>query len=222
MLDLRHLAKEYGTPAGKLEVLKEVTFQLLPGQFAALRGPSGCGKTTLLLATGGLLRPSAGEVNVAGQNPWNMTSAARAAFRARHVGFVFQQFHLVPYLTVLDNVLAPLLAGAVPEAVQRANSLLEKLGMGARKEHLPAALSTGERQRTALARALLREPALLLADEPTGNLDAESASIVTRSLREYAAAGHVVLMVTHDDRAAAVATRHFSMQSGQVAEARPS
>jgi ABC-type lipoprotein export system ATPase subunit len=216
MLELRQLTKEFAGPAAPVRALDGCTLSVAAGEFVALRGPSGCGTTTLLLAAGGLLRPSSGSVRVGGEAPWEMSPRARAEFRARRIGFVFQQYHLVPYLSVLENVLAPLVAGPAPGAEARAEQLICRLRLEHRTGHLPAHLSTGERQRVALARALLRQPPLVLADEPTGNLDEASAAIVTECLAEYARTGASVLMVTHDPLAVAHANRRLRMEKGRV------
>ena len=216
MLAIHQLTKEFAGPAAKVRALDGCTLSVATGEFVALRGPSGCGKTTLLLAAGGLLRPSSGSVRLEGANPWEMSARARAEFRAQRIGFVFQQFHLVPYLSVLENILAPLVAGPAPGAESRAEKLICRLRLEHRTGHLPAHLSTGERQRVALARALLRQPPLVLADEPTGNLDEASAAIVTDCLAEYACAGACVLMVTHDSLVAAKASRQLRMEKGRV------
>ena len=192
-------------------VLENLSLHIPDGAFYTLLGPSGCGKTTLLLMAGALLRPDAGTVTVCNADPYAMPSEARARFRAGHVGFVFQQFHLVPYLSVFDNVLAASLALSANDAPQRAAQLVERFGLHDRAHHVPAQLSTGERQRTAMARALLNRPRLLLADEPTGNLDAASGKMVLDAMAEFAAAGGAVLLVTHDDRAAAYAQRVIAM-----------
>src|SRR5437764_5922627 len=198
MLEIRELSKTYRGPAGPVRVLQGLSLDVAAGEFVAVQGRSGCGKTTLLLAAGGLLRPGAGQVRVAGQELYALSEEARARFRAAHVGFVFQQFHLVPYLSILDNVLAPSLALAVPDAEKRAHELIARLGLSHRARHVPAELSTGERQRTALARALLNRPKLHLADEPTGNLDRENAAVVLGHLAEFAGSGGAVLLVTDD------------------------
>ena len=216
MLKIDQLTKEFAGASDRVRALDNCTLSLAAGEFAALRGPSGCGKTTLLLAAGGLLRPTSGDLKFGDVHPWKLSASARAEFRAQNIGFVFQQFHLVPYLSVLENVLAPLIAAPVPDAEARARELLRRLQMEPRSGHLPAALSTGERQRAALARALLRAPKLVLADEPTGNLDEVSAALVTDCLAEYARAGAAVLMVTHDPRAAAAATRSLRMEQGRI------
>jgi ABC-type lipoprotein export system ATPase subunit len=202
MLEIQALSKTYPGPAGPVRALASLSLAVGNGEFVAVQGPSGCGKTTLLLAAGGLLRPDEGTVLVDGCDLYSLSPEARAGFRATHIGFVFQQFHLVPYLSVLDNVLCPSLAASVPDARSRALELIEHFGLGHRLHHVPGELSTGERQRTALARALLARPGLVLADEPTGNLDADSGQVVLRHLQDFARSGGAVLLVTHDSRAA--------------------
>ncbi len=207
MLRIESISKSYRGPAGAVRALAGFDLAAAPGEFVAVRGPSGSGQTPLHLAAGGLLRPDAGRVLLDGADVYALPAEARARFRAANVGFVFQQFHLVPYLSVLDNVLSPALAGPLPNARPRAEELLDRFGLRGRARHVPGELSTGEQQRAALARALLRRPKLLLADEPTGNLDPESGEVVLRCLAEFAAAGGIVLLVTHDPRAAERAGR---------------
>jgi putative ABC transport system ATP-binding protein len=207
MLEIREISKTYNAGGKDVPVLDAMSLRIAPGEFVAVQGQSGCGKSTLLLAAGGLLRPDSGQVLVGGDDPYKLSSEARADFRATHVGFVFQQFHLIPYLDVLDNVLAPSMAHNSPDARSHALELIEHFGMTDRIGHLPGELSTGERQRTALARALLNRPKLLLADEPTGNLDADSGAVVLNYIREFASNGGAVLMVTHDADAAGKADR---------------
>jgi putative ABC transport system ATP-binding protein len=208
LLELTQITKTYRAgQAGEVRALPPVSLALAAGEFVAVQGPSGCGKTTLLLIAGGLLAPTAGRVVLAQEEPYAMSADRRAEFRARHLGFVFQQFHLVPYLSVLDNVLAPALAAAVPDARARAEELVAQFGLQARRRHVPGELSTGERQRTALARALLNRPKVLLADEPTGNLDRENADVVLDHLGKFARAGGAVLLVTHEEHAAQRADR---------------
>ena len=216
MLQATNLTKVYHRGNGEVRALDGVSVSVARGEFVAVRGPSGCGKTTLLLACGALLRPDAGSVLVDGQDPYAASPDERAAMRARKIGFVFQQFHLVPYLTVLENVLSPSLAASgTGELRTRAMELIEQFGLTRRAAHLPEELSTGERQRTALARALLNRPGLLLGDEPTGNLDGDSAAAVLGFLRDFAAGGGAVLLVTHDDRAAACAARTVRLEAGK-------
>lgn len=219
LLQLDSLTKTYPSNGRVIDALKDVTLRIDNGQFCALQGKSGCGKSTLLLAAGGLLRPDQGRVTIGGHDLYGMSPDQRAAFRARHVGFVFQQFHLVPYLNVLDNVLTASLGTSHDEVGAlraRARELIDRFGLGPRVKHRPAQLSTGERQRTALARALLNEPYLLLADEPTGNLDDENSEIVLQHLDQFAKDGGTVLLVTHDSRAAEMANIRLKMAEGHL------
>ena len=223
MLQLEHVCKTYVGKPSPVHAITEVSIELSAGDFVTVQGPSGCGKTTVLLTAGGLLKPDSGQVLVAGQNPYTLSPDTRAAFRAQAIGFVFQQFHLVPYLHVLDNVLCPALAARNPthEVRQRAEQLIEHFGLTHRKHHIPGELSSGERQRTALARALLNRPRLLLADEPTGNLDHENAQAVLGYLKEFTESGGAVLLVTHDDRAVPFAERVIYLRDGQISTPNP-
>jgi len=216
VLEVQNITKLYRGPNGAVRAVDGVSFSVRAGEFVGVQGPSGCGKTTLLLAGGGLLACDEGRVRIDGEDPYALSPNDRARFRALKVGFVFQQFHLVPYLSVLDNVLSPTLAIASSDAERRARELIEHFGLTERMGHTPGELSTGERQRTALARALLHRPGLLLADEPTGNLDGDSARSVLEYLAEFAAAGGAVLLVTHDDRAAGYAQRTIHMERGKA------
>lgn len=224
LLEIDNLTKTYPSGSEMVRAVDGVTLHLQPGEFVAVKGPSGCGKTTVLLVAGGLLAPDSGTVKIAGENPYELSPDRRARFRAKRVGFVFQQFHLVPYLSVLDNILAPSLAmdpqdGGLQE---RAVSLMTDFGLEHRQHHVPGQLSTGERQRTALARALLNAPSVLLADEPTGNLDQENAAIVLGHLAKFAADGGAVLMVTHDQEAAKQAHRIETIRDGKLVSDSPS
>ena len=216
MLEVTGLTKRFAGPAGMVTALGGVSFRARPGEFLAVRGPSGCGKTTLLMILGALLRPDSGDVRVDGQDPYQLSGEARGRFRADRIGFVFQEFYLVPYLSVLENVMAPSLAKPRANAAARAGELIRQFQIEERAAHVPAALSTGERQRVALARALFHEPKLLLADEPTGNLDAENADRVLHCLATFAEAGGTVLMVTHHADAAARAQRVLEMDAGII------
>ena len=216
ILQIDAAGKRYRTGDGLVRAIDEVSLSLAQGDFIALRGPSGCGKSTLLLMAGGLLSPDAGKVRISGEDPYELAPDARARFRAERVGFVFQQFHLVPFLSVLDNVRVGELAGE-GDFGERARDLLDTFQLGHRLCHVPSKLSIGEQQRVALARALLRSPRLILADEPTGNLDPENAAIILDHLAAYAGAGEgAVLMVTHDDRATAAAGRSLEMREGRL------
>ena len=216
MIEVKNLCKTYAGRGNKVVALDNVSLAVKPGEFVAVQGPSGCGKTTLLLAVGALLMPSSGSVSVDGKNPYGLSAENRARFRGTTIGFVFQQFHLVPYLSVEENILAASLAGPVNGARERARSLMDHFQLTGRARHVPAELSIGERQRVALARALLNQPKVLLADEPTGNLDGENAEIVLGHLAEFAQRGGAVLLVTHDARAARYAGRTVVMRQGRV------
>jgi ABC-type lipoprotein export system ATPase subunit len=218
MLEFKNISKWFDGPQGKVTALNRVSLSISPGEFLAVRGPSGCGKTTLLLTAGGLLRPNTGQVSLDGYDPYALSPEMRSRMRARMIGFVFQQFHLIPYLTVRQNILAPSLALPAKEADQRARGLVSRFGLDNRAGHVPAQLSTGQRQRTALARALLNKPKIILADEPTGNLDEDNANIVFGYLSQYVAEGGCVLLVTHDVRAAAHAARTLQMSEGRIIE----
>ncbi len=216
LLQLEQVSKTYRRQGdGEVRALEGVSLSLKAGQFMAVKGPSGCGKTTLLLLAGGLLEPTSGRVVIDQQNPYALPADQRARYRAAAVGFVFQQFHLVPYLSVLDNVLTPAIAAGNAEALPRAKELIAHFGLEPRLHHVPGELSTGERQRTALARALLNRPKLLLADEPTGNLDRDNADAVLHYLAEFAKNGGAVLLVSHDDHAVQHAMDVIQLRAGR-------
>jgi putative ABC transport system ATP-binding protein len=220
MIQLTDVTKVYPGPQGEVRAIDGVTLAIGAGEFVAVRGPSGCGKSTLLALVGGLALPTAGDVRVGQYEVSRLSPAGRAAFRAASVGFVFQLFHLLPYLSVFDNVLL----GAGPRdgraARDEAAVLLERFGLGERRLHRPGQLSAGERQRVALARALLNRPKLLLADEPTGNLDAQSAAVVRDLIAQFHQGSGTVLLVTHDDAAAARAQRSVSLAAGRIVDPR--
>ena len=216
MIELREVRKSYRSPDGQVRALDGVSLRVGAGEFAVVHGPSGCGKTTLLLAAGALLAPDDGGVFVDGREPYRMSLEERAHLRATTIGFVFQQFHLIPYLTVLENVLVASLATDRDGARGRAEQLLDQFGMSSRARHLPAELSTGERQRTALARALLNGPRVLLADEPTGNLDPDNAATLLAYIADFTADGGAALVATHSDAAKAHADQTMEMREGRV------
>ena len=218
MIVVEDLAKTYQTRGGRVEALSQINFQIDPGEFVVLCGPSGSGKTTLLMTIAAMLRPTSGAVYLGRQNIYEMSGRGRAAFRADNIGFVFQMFHLVPYLNVLENVLVA--AGAVgkKDARARAEQLLERLGLQPRAWHRPAELSAGEKQRAAIARALLNEPRLILADEPTGNLDPENATSVLSHLRDFQSDGGTVVVATHGLAAKQFATRTVYLDGGRLAK----
>jgi ABC-type lipoprotein export system ATPase subunit len=218
MIRCRQLTRLFATGGAVVRALEAVDLEVPAGQFVRVRGPSGCGKTTLLLTLGGMLRPSSGQVVVDGQDLYGLSVRDRGVFRAEKVGFVFQMFHLVPYLSVLENVLLAAGPGMANSRRSRAEELLERLGLSPRRRHRPGELSAGERQRTAVARALLNQPKLILADEPTGNLDPDNAAEVLRHLREYQAAGGTVILVTHGPLADGQTGRVLQMRAGQLSE----
>jgi ABC-type lipoprotein export system ATPase subunit len=215
ILELDALSKSFKGPRGRVDAVQDVSFEVARGDYAVIFGPSGCGKTTLLLMAGGLLLPDSGSVLIQGENPYRLPPRRRSPFRASHIGFVFQDFHLIPYLSVMDNVLAPTLSAPDADLRGRARELLDRFGLDHRAEHLPAELSVGEQQRTALARALIREPGLILADEPTGNLDRENADRVLDHLRSIAGEHRAVVMVTHDEKALSEAGKHLHIDRGK-------
>ena len=222
MLTASHVSKTYPTPRGDLSVLKDVSLSIDRGGAAAIMGPSGSGKSTLLYILGSLDNPSSGTVTLDGQDPFQLDERAQAAFRNRRIGFVFQDHSLLPQCSVLENVLAPTLVAPANErdAAQdetRARDLLTQVGLAERLDHRPGELSGGEKQRAAIARALIREPLLLLCDEPTGNLDRASADNVAALLLDMHARRRTILVVvTHS---AALAERfpvRYEMSGGEL------
>lgn len=218
MLQVSHLTKSYPTPAGPLTVLNDVSFRLQPGEAAAVMGPSGSGKSSLLYILGALEPPTSGDVTLAGQNPYALDATSLATFRNRQIGFVFQDHCLLPQCSVLENVLIPTMVGdRDAAAVERAQFLLEQVGLVERLHHRPAALSGGEKQRAAIARALIREPKLVLCDEPTGNLDADTATRVTDVLLQLHKQQRTVLVVvTHSEALAARISRRWRLDRGAL------
>jgi putative ABC transport system ATP-binding protein len=212
----RGLRKEYGSGEGLVRAVDAVDLEVARGETLSIMGPSGCGKSTLLHLLGGLDRPSAGELWMAGRRVDRLSERALARLRRYEVGFVFQAYHLMDELTAQENVELPaLLAGRSPgEARRRARQLLDQVGLAARADHLPSALSGGQRQRAAIARALANEPQLVLADEPTGNLDSAATLEVLRLFEALHDAGLTLVIVTHDERIAATADRLISMRDG--------
>ncbi len=256
ILQIDNLNKTFVADGGRVTALADVSLQVGRGEVVAINGRSGCGKTTLLLTAGGLLPPDTGTVGLDGRDLYALPPEQRAMERARNIGFVFQQFHLLPYLNVLENVLVPTIADAAarkyeqaetlsnvrvetstktePEANeasrqgtdhsgnhdshtrQRALALLRRFDLIERIGHRPSQLSTGEKQRVALVRALINRPKFLFADEPTGNLDDDNAAEVMRYLTDFAADGGGVLLVSHDRRTAVHADQSYQMQQGRL------
>lgn len=218
MLEAQNITKTYASPAGPLTVLADVSFTLHPGESAAVMGPSGSGKSSLLYVLGGLEPPTRGSVTLGAVDPYALGADALAAFRNQQVGFVFQDHCLLPQCTVLENVLVPTLVGGRDAAVpERARLLLRHVGLAERLDHRPAALSGGEKQRVAIARSLIRKPRLLLCDEPTGNLDADSADRVAELLLQlHQAQQTILIVVTHNEALAGRFQKQWRIERGKL------
>lgn len=218
-LALHSLTRTFTSAAGSLDILRGVELEMNRGEALAVTGPSGSGKSTLLYIIGLLDQPSAGSISLMGQTPFAMSAADQAAFRNRHIGFVFQDHHLLPQCTVLENVLIPKLAGSGSSAADeaRAKALLDRVGLAERITHKPAQLSGGERQRVAVCRALINQPAVLLADEPTGNLDRNTADAVGTLLLEISREQNTLLIcVTHSTELAGRFPTHKELRDGRL------
>ena len=245
MVHFSGVTKSYRASGGQVNAVRDLNLNISAGEFVSVHGPSGCGKSTMLMAAGGMLRPSTGKVIINGQDLYAMGSRARARFRAKHIGFIFQMFHLVPYLSVLDNVLLGYRADAshgrravlrqfhclrpprdtgrrpanphkTEQVTHKAGELLKRLRLSHRAKHKPSQLSAGECQRTAIARALINNPSLILADEPTGNLDDENEVEVFEILRDYHQQGGTVVVVSHGTVANEYATHRIRMRDGRI------
>lgn len=219
MIRLDNVCKHYRKGAAVVRALEAVSLEVPNGAFALLTGPSGSGKTTLINVVAGLTRPTSGAVEIAGRRLDEISAGQRAMLRAKQVAVVFQMFHLVPYLTALENVLLPTLAGPGPDgkaAKSRAQQILDELGLGHRLTHYPDELSVGERQRCAMARALLNEPQIVLADEPTGNLDPDSAHKVMSALQTCHARGATILLASHQPLEDLHPDVQFKLLDGQL------
>ncbi len=219
MIRISHLSMRYVTGESRVDALVDINLNIAPGERVAVTGPSGCGKTTLLLLIAGLERPTGGSIKINGESLADLDANALADLRRDHIGIVFQSFHLVPSLTALDNVALPLDIAAKPDARKHARSMLEKVGLGARERHYPSELSGGEQQRVAIARALAHRPAVILADEPTGNLDDHTGAMVGDVLfsliRET---GATLVLVTHDQELAQNCDRVLKLHDGVLME----
>lgn len=221
-LIVKNVAKEYPTRGEPLVVLRDISFELSAGENVAILGPSGCGKSTLLHLIGTLDEPTSGTITLRDENPFSMNEPQLAHFRNRHIGFVFQDHHLLPQLSVLENVLVPTLAEGSPtdEQIKRARDLIDRVGLTDRIEHRPAELSGGERQRVAAARALIQNPILLLADEPTGSLDRTNALAMGNLLLELQQQENTMLIVvTHSLELASQMSRRLELDDGRLCDA---
>lgn len=223
MLRMENVSKNYRHRGQVVTALNEANAEISDGDFVSIVGPSGSGKSTLLLMLGGMLSPSAGRVLLDDKSIYDLDANARAQLRKQKVGFVFQTFNLVPYLTAVENVQVPLYLVGRDDASQQAKAeeLLARVGLSDRMHHKPCELSVGQQQRVALARMLANDPAVILADEPTGNLDPETSQQVIDFLEEVNGEGRTVVMVTHDPRAAERAKRILRLDRGAIVSEKP-
>jgi putative ABC transport system ATP-binding protein len=216
MIEIRQVTKQYPTKTGGLRALDDISLSVGPGEWVAVMGPSGSGKSTLVNLIGCLDRPTSGDVLLDGESVASLSAAELNRVRAEKIGFIFQQFHLIPYLTALENVMLAQYFHSMTDE-REALAALERVGLGDRARHLPGQLSGGEQQRVCIARALINDPKIVLADEPTGNLDAQNEEIVLRLLRELHQQGRTIVMVTHDPVVARLADRRIDLHHGRIA-----
>lgn len=216
MVILEDITKTYKTRRGDVNALDGISLRIKKGEFVVINGPSGSGKTTLLMTIAAMLRPSSGTVSVEGKSLYDMSIGARANFRAENIGFVFQMFHLVPYLNVIENIILAGRAADKNSLTVGAKQLLKQLGLSERVFHKPSELSAGEKQRTAIARALLNRPQIILADEPTGNLDTDNGVAVLGYLADFHRNGGTVIIVTHGAEAEQFAERIVYLRNGRI------
>ncbi len=218
IVEVRELARDYSMGSGAVHALRGVTFDVEDGEWVAIVGPSGCGKSTLLNLLGAVDTPDAGSLTIAGERIDRLSDSAATAFRLRRIGFVFQRFYLMPALSAAENVELPMAEARLPKDERRARvqELLGYVGLAGRADHRPSQLSGGEQQRVAIARALANRPALLLADEPTGELDAATGLEMIELFRRLNRDGTTIVVVTHDAQMAAAATRRIQMRDGAI------
>ena len=219
ILKVEHLSKTYGTREAKVEALKDACFSLQKGEFAAVVGESGSGKSTLLNCVGGLDTPTAGKVLLDGQNLFAMKENKRTVFRRQNIGFIFQSFQLIPELNVEQNIIFPILLDYQKPDKKRVDEILEVLGLSDRRHHLPGQLSGGQQQRVAIGRALIMRPMLVLADEPTGNLDSKNSQdvmdLLMKASRYYQ---QTILMITHNENLTANVDRVLKVRDGELSD----
>jgi putative ABC transport system ATP-binding protein len=217
VLEAHQVSKEVSSPEGTLTILKDVSFRIVAGETVAVVGPSGAGKSTLLALLAGLDLPTRGYIDLNGVNLSNLDEDGRALVRAEHVGFVFQSFHLVPSLNALENVMLPLELAGHGDARQAAREIIEKVGLADRWSHYPAQLSGGEKQRVAIARAFATEPAVLFADEPTGNLDSRTGTNIMKLMFDLnRSSSTTLILVTHDNSLAERCDRVLALDAGSL------
>ena len=212
LVQVENLEKRFG----EVRALDRVSFAIDAGEWLAIMGPSGSGKTSLINILGGLDQPTSGRVVVDGQDISHLSERELTRYRSEKIGFVFQQFHLVPYLTAVENVMLAQYFHSITDEKEAAEAL-KRVGLGGRLDHVPAQLSGGEQQRVAIARALINHPKLILADEPTGNLDEANEAVILELLRELHAAGHTILVVTHSQAIGNLADRRVELEHGRLA-----
>ena len=218
-IEANELSKIYGEGESRVTALDRASFQIMPGDFISITGPSGSGKSTLLHLLSGLDQPTSGRLTYDGQDIYSLSDRERSALRRRSIGFVFQQFHLLPVLTARENILMPLLLDKKQPDEAYLEQLTQLLGIGSRLTHLPHELSGGQQQRVAIARALIAQPDVIFADEPTGNLDSRSGGEVMEMLRAiHEKMEKTLVIITHDNRVAGMADRQFSIVDGVLTE----
>jgi len=214
MLLIENISRIYRKGTEQVKALDNVSINIDQGEFLVVRGPSGSGKTTLLLSIGGMLSPNTGRIIIDNNDIYGMNQNNRAHFRKNNIGFVFQMFYLVPYLNIVDNVLLACNKPDISKGREKALNLLDRLGLSERAFHKPSELSAGEKQRTAIARAVFNEPKIILADEPTGNLDPDNTAVVNESLANFHRGGGTVIVVTHDIETDKYSDRIIHLQKG--------
>lgn len=216
MINIQEITKIYSSDKGDVIALNEVDLQIPENKFVLIKGPSGCGKSTLLFTIGGMLKPSSGKIEVLGKAPYQLSEKERTLFLSSQLGFVFQSYHLVPYLTALENILLSKKAGNKLVNKGQAKQLAKELNIEDRLKHYPSELSIGEKQRVALARAFIINPQLILADEPTGNLDPGNTQEVLNHLEKFRNEGGSVIMVSHGNEADNLADITITMKKGKI------
>lgn len=218
MINLEKVTKLYHTRQKEIKALHDINLSVMDGEFVVVRGPSGSGKTTLLLTIGGMLKPTEGKMLADNREIYALSEKERTLFRGRNIGFVFQMYHLIPYLNVIENVLLSSGMGTRKVGKPEVRDILKKIHLTEREYHKPSELSAGEKQRTAVARALLNQPKIILADEPTGNLDPENANEIVQYLEEFHRSGGTIILATHGTSADRYADRIIHLREGRIEE----